>query len=157
MSIIDLLNLLVALLPFFILLGAVTGKPRAGKGGRFTAGGVNMVVSNWSANDTVEDLDATNFEGGGFVEHVAGCFSCDLNVSGNWDAHHIPFVNPPNLAPGNFLTNVTSYVNVVDGSFYSFASFFVVSVSTTVNVHQAVQISIAGKSDGPYTQPDVNV
>lgn len=136
---------------------AVTGKQRSGKGGRFVASAFNMVIQNVTVSESVEDGDGTTFEGGGFLEHIAGCFGCDCTLAGNWDAHHIPFLNPPNLAPGSFITNAIAYMNVADTSAYTFTQFFVVSVQTTVDVHQPVKISISGKSDGPYTEPGVNV
>jgi hypothetical protein len=152
----DWILLLVGLLPFLVL-GAVTGKPRHGKNGRLSVGGVNMVLQNWQATDQVEDADCTNFEGGGFAEHLGGIQSCQFSASGVWNAAKNVYINPPNFSPGTFLTNLTAYVNVTDGSFYLFPSFFVQSVAVTVNVHQAVQLSLNGLSDGTYTPPDVNV
>lgn len=79
-----------------------------------------------------------------------------MSVSGVWNAAHIPYVNPPNMTPGTFLTNVQAFVNVVDTTNYNFPSFYVQAVSVTVNVKQAVQVSITGKSDGTYTAPATN-
>lgn len=151
-----LIELILIFLPFLLVLGAVTGKPRHGKNGRFTAGAVNLRLQGYQVTDKCEDADTTNIEGAGFAEEIDGIRSADVSANGVWDAARQPYVNPPNFVPGTFLVNVTIYVNVTDTTNYAFPSFFVVSVAVTINVHQAVQIALTGKSDGTFTPPAGN-
>ncbi len=147
-----LICLLCLAIPFMVL-GAVVGEPRAGKGGRISVGGLNLVLQNWQGTDNVEDLDCTNFEGSGYAEHLDGIRSCDFSCAGVWNAAAPPYADPPGFTPGTFLSNLKAFVNVADNTSYEFPSFFVTSTAVTVNVHQAVQITISGKSDGEFTSP----
>src|SRR5690242_13919197 len=97
------LFLLLLVLAPFIVLGAVTSNPRAGKGGRVRVGGLNLTMQNWQSNDTVEALDASNFEGAGFTEWLDGLRSCDWSAQMVWNANQKPYNNPPDFVPGTFL------------------------------------------------------
>lgn len=134
---------------------AVSGLQRHGKSGRvriIIGAGYNLVLQNWTVTEHIEDADASNFEGGGYEEHIGGLLGCDVSFSGNWNASLLPWTNPPNIGPGTF-PHIQLYPNLADNVPYDFPSFFVVSIQTTVDVHQAVKISITGKSDGVYTPP----
>src|SRR5271165_4453443 len=98
---------------------AVTGKPRSGKGGRISLNGV-VIKHGISSTITphVADCDVTNFEGGGYEEHIGDVVGADVELAFNWDAHQNLYDSVGGA--GSFITNALLYVNLSDNTFWTF-------------------------------------
>lgn len=132
---------------------AVTGTPIAGYEGRVEINGTVVKLEKWSVTPQAQDIKTTNFESGGFDEGITGIRSADIEFSGFWDAASNPHSNPPGFQAGDILTNVYLYVRVTGNRRFTFPKMRVISVPVQNSVEGRVELSVRGKSDGPFTYP----
>src|SRR3989304_8295066 len=87
----------------------------SGKSGKVVVNGTTLNVRSWAA-DVACDLQETSHSGAsGYKTYVAGLLGLTGTVEMDWDTAANPTTNPPNLNPGETLTNLDLYL---DGSSY---------------------------------------
>ncbi len=156
---------------------AVSYTPYAAWNSRITIFGQSFAAYRWSVNMKSEDIDATNFEGGGFEEWVsyvggagvgnglnvnAGALpadrtvvGCDVSAEAFWDAAKNPIssIGVLGILPGTRVSAVTFYVNFAISVYWFFPRVKISTVTVDAEVKGGVKFSFTGKSDGPFTVP----
>ncbi len=156
---------------------AVSYTPYAAWNSRISINFVVFAAYRWSVNMKSEDIDATNFEGGGFEEWVtfvgqAGVglgldgvgsaapanrtvVGCDLSAEAFWDAANNPLSGAGvlKLLPGTQIANVVFYVNNSQVKSWLFPFVKVSTATVDAEVKGGVKFSFTGKSDGRFSVP----
>ena len=147
--------------------------PLSAKNAKVFIGNIALVAKKWSVNPIVDELDTTNFEGGGYGDRIGGITDAEYTVEldFNSDLNAITtqytnsFKNPPNIVANATLTDVRLYLgntgNVVGPSpttlgtwCWHFPSSLVLSVPTMAEVRGLVTLTFTAKSKGIYNYPN---
>ncbi len=110
----------------------------------------------WSVNESVEDLDTTNFCGDGYATRIRGIRQAEITIEMNWDETNNFNMTPPNAQVGEKV-NIELFPdfdsNPTDQ--YSFTSVLVTGINFDVDVRGLVKTTLTGMSDGSYSIPVV--
>lgn len=135
----------------------MAGRPRAGKSGRILVGLVNLNLSEWTAEDKMDDLDTTTFENDGYETGTVGIEVLEYGFKGNWDASRNHFDSPPGLYPRDDLAVVKLYEAILDNVFWSVPLSRVLSARNGCVVRQLVTFEASLKSNGVFVRPTGSV
>ncbi len=110
----------------------------------------------WSVNESVEDLDTTNFCGDGYATRIRGIRQAEITIEMNWDDGNNFFMVPPNAQVGEKI-NIELYPDFDSnpGDAYVFPSVLITGINFDVDVRGLVKTTLTGMSDGTYSIPVV--
>ncbi len=110
----------------------------------------------WSVNESVEDLDTTNFCGDGFATRIRGIRQAEITIEMNWDETNNFNMTPPNAQVGEkVVIELYPDVDSNPADKYDFGSVLVTGVNFDVDVRGLVKTTLTGMSDGSYSIPVV--
>lgn len=129
--------------------------------------GVGILGLKWTVNTKVDEIDVSNFEGGGYADYIGGLWEADISFDAIVDSAAII---------GNFITiyagkttgvvdfymdigtAVSPYAAVVTTQpattrRLTFPSLLITSVSIDAEVRSFVRMSVSAKNKGSYSLP----
>lgn len=86
----------------------------SGKSGKVSAGGTDLDVKGWSFDPNCDLQDTSNSGDSGYKTFIAGLLGGTGSIEMDWDAAANPTTNPPNLNPGEEITNMDLYLDSVN-------------------------------------------
>ncbi len=146
---------------------AVSFSPYAAYNARvsFNTHGVELILvaRKWTVNVKTVDIDASNFEGVGYVEQITSVVGADVSLEFLYDKNLLIANNlgatqivPTMVAASGYdIEGVRLYVNssAAPASFFLFPFLTEVSISCDADVHNALVMTLTGKSDSSFTYP----
>ncbi len=122
--------------------------------------GIESIIfcaTRWSVNESVEDLDTTNFCGDGYATRIRGIRQAEITIEMNWDDTNNFFMLPPNAQVGEKIL-IELYPdfdsNPVDK--YNFSSALITGINFDVDVRGLVKTTLTAMSDGSYIIPEIS-
>ncbi len=132
----------------------MAGIPKSAKNASVRIGATVHYATEWTVNPTADELETSNFEGGGFGDETTGLTRCEISCKGWLDCSANPYDAPLSLTPGTVLTNLKFYLNTVAGPFWLFPSAVVLtSPMSGVQVTGLLPFEFTAKAKGTFTAP----
>jgi hypothetical protein len=113
--------------------------------------GVTLTAKQWTVEESVDELDTSNFEGGGYSDRIAGLKTARVTIEIDLDGQANPW--DLNAYSGSTLTNVFLYLNTTAGPKWQFPSFLVLAGTNPSDVKSNGKLTIRGANKGTYTKP----
>ena len=123
------------------------------KNAKIRLGATVLTAKSWTATSEADELDVTNFEGGGYTEVIGGVKKLTVQIEIDWDAAANPFDAPRTLTPGSTVATVKLYLNDTTGPYWDIPILFIRSASNPMEVRQSARLSINGTGSGTFTHP----
>lgn len=128
----------------------------AGYNARVEIDSVVFCAIRWSVNESVDDLDTTNFCGDGYATRIRGIRQAEITLEMNWDETNNFFMTPPDAQVGEkVVIELYPDVDSNPADKYDFPSVLVTGINFDVDVRGLVKTTLTGMSDGSYTIPVV--
>jgi hypothetical protein len=130
--------------------------PLSAKNAQVRIGAFVYVARKWVITPTGEELDITNFEGGGFADRLVGILDCEIMVDADYDSQAAlsNFNNPPNIVIGAVLSTIKLYLNLTSGTqFWLFPSAIVTTTPMNADVRGKLELSFTAKTKGTFSYP----
>ncbi len=128
----------------------------AGYNAQVQIDGVTFCAIRWSVNESVEDLDTTNFCGDGYATRIRGIRQAEITIEMNWDETNNFNMTPPNAQVGEKVAiDLWPDVDSNPTDIYDFSSVLVTGINFDVDVRGLVKTTLTGMSDGSYLIPVV--
>lgn len=116
--------------------------------------GATVVTAHSSTvNVDTQEIDVTNFEGGGFADFLMCILAATSTIDAHWDALADPLDDPPNLRPAQIIANFFVYVNTLAGPFWSFPLATVKSFNFKTGAKEAVAFTSMVRNKGAFLFP----
>ncbi len=111
-----------------------------------------LTVRGWNVNPTVNFIESTNSEGGGFYEDTSGITKADIQI----DLHENGLGNVFDvLRPGSQYA-IYLYLNDTNGPFWLFSKVNIASMPNKANVDDLMGLTINGTGFGTFSYPTGN-
>lgn len=127
--------------------------PFAAKNAKIRIGAATVLTAKlWTVEVSADDLETTNFEGGGLHENIAGIrkltFSIELDDDGAQNTFDLTVTAGTVMA-----STIKLYLNGVGGPFWLVSYPFIKSVGHRADVKSTMGLTIQGNGTGSFTYP----
>jgi len=120
---------------------------------RIGAGATVLTAKSWTVTSEADELDVTNFEGGGYTEVIGGIKKITVQIELDLDGAANPFDSPRSITPGSTIVTVKLYLNDTTGPYWSIPTLYIRSCSNPMEVRQSARLSISGTGTGSFVHP----
>lgn len=124
---------------------------------RSGAGGATVTAKKWTVDDDADELEVSNFEGGGFADVITGLqratITVEVDLDGQaastnpWDVTGVQWIS------GRDINNLVLYLNDVGGPSWVFPQVRCIKGNNPSDVKQQGMVTFTFKSRGFYTRP----
>lgn len=116
-----------------------------------------IVAREWNVDMDADEIDTTNFEGGGFTDRITGNKDCTFTITAHFDSSTNP-LDVVGFQPGDNITNVRLYLNSTTSPYWSFPSAKCLKVSLPMKAKdtEGAILTWTFKNKGTFTAPTGN-
>lgn len=125
----------------------------AGNTGTATFNGVEVPVTGWNVNPSVDVVRFANSKTSGFRKKQTTYKDATFSVDMDYDFDSSPFAVSPGLTLGAVLTNVKLFLNGTSGKFWNFPSAICVSTPQRLDNEGKITTSANFEADGTFSPP----
>lgn len=109
-----------------------------------------VLAARWSVEFTSDEVDVTNFEGGGFAEWIPSHVDAKVSFDGFYDLSADPFNSAsPGLVAGTIIA-CRLYMRRTGNLNFYFPKLSLFNVNVEAGVRDAVRYSVMGKNLGQF-------
>jgi hypothetical protein len=120
------------------------------KNAKVRIGATVVVAKQWDVEPQVDELDVTNFEGGGYHEVIGGIKKLTVNIQ--LDDNGLENIYDV-IKPGDDAALVKLYLNDTAGPFWYIPYLFISRMPQRADVKAAMSDTIQGTGNGSWSYP----
>jgi hypothetical protein len=117
-----------------------------------------ILGTRWTVDVHSDEIDVTNFESGGFTQHIPSYVEASISVDGFYEPIAFPFVEggvggSALVAAGEFLYIKLFATRANANDYFLFPKALVLTAHAEASVRDAVRVSFTAKNYGTFTYP----